>query len=56
MMTQYVPKRQCFKQAQMEARTALAVIDQNMSRGRHEAATKDGEMQCRLVFCKATAQ
>ena len=56
LMTKYVPKRQEFDFDQMVARTALAVIDHNMSRNRLQATNKKGEKQFRLVCPKATSE
>jgi len=55
-MTKYVPKRQRFQQYQIEARTALAVIDHSIGRERNQVVTKNGELQYRLVFPKATTK
>ena len=42
LMTKYVPKRQEFDYDQMNARTALAVIDHNMSRDRVQLTNRKG--------------
>ena len=56
LMTKYVPKRQEFDFDQMNARTALAVIDHNMSRDRIQMTNKKGEKMFKLVCTKANAQ
>ena len=56
LMLKYVPKRQEFDFDQMVARTALAVIDHNMSRNRAQATNKKGEKVFRLAFPKATSE
>ena len=55
LMTKYVPKRQKFDFDQMNARTALAVIDHNMSRDRIQMTNKKGEKLFKLGCTKANA-
>ena len=50
LMLKYVLNRQEFDVDQMVARTALAVIDHNMSRNRAQATNKKGEKVFRLVL------
>lgn len=56
LMTKYVPKRQEFDFDQMMARTALAVIDHNMSRNRPQATNKKGEKMFRVTYPKASSE
>ena len=56
LMTKYVPKRQEFDYDQMNARTALAVIDHNMSRDRIQLTNRKGEKMFKIVCTKANSQ
>ena len=56
LMTKYVPKRQEFDYDQMNARTALAVIDHNMSRDKIQLTNRKGEKMFKIVCTKANSQ
>jgi hypothetical protein len=54
LMTKYCPKRQEFDIDQMYTRTALAVIDHNMSRNRYQKENASGEKVFKTVYSKIT--
>jgi hypothetical protein len=56
LMTKYCPKRQEFDEDQMNTRTALAIIDHNMSQDRAQKTKSCGEKVYRSVFSKLTGE